>query len=144
MYNELNMFFPVTPRARRWYLRLKSWIACSSIKIIDTDQWSHGVQMTSTLVSLFTYSDIIFVFSLINGNVDFSQSQLTIWAVRCAPFMHNVGTSIASMTAKFNFRAEARHFLTFWTSMASQTPLKFNFSPDLVNFEMKFLCFVQI
>lgn len=58
--------------------------------------------------------------------------------------MHNLGTNTASLTAKFNFRAETRHFLTFWTSMASQNPLKFNFSPDLVNFEMKFLCFVQI
>ena len=96
----------VTPRAGRWYIRLKSRIACSSIKIIDTDQWSYGVQMTTSLVSLFTYFDIIF--SLINSNVDFSQSQLKIWAVRCAPF-----SSIAPMTAKFNFRAEARHFLMF-------------------------------
>ena len=102
MHNELNMFFPVTPRAGRWYLRLKSRITCSSIKIIDTDQWSYGVQMTSTLVSLFTYSDIIFVFSLINGNVDFSQSQLTIWAVRCAPFMYNVGTTPFSLQIKIS------------------------------------------
>ena len=55
-----------------------------------------------------------------------------------------VGTSIASMTAELNFRVETRHFLTFLTSMAQQTSLKINFSSDLVIFEMKFLCFVQI